>query len=66
MEQQIPQDTLREAAKSLNEAMIHDQFKSLIEELVLSSKELNLRIWLDEVYTDIGDESDKDGLDERS
>ena len=40
--QAVPQDTLTD-----------DQFKDLLAELISSSANLNVRVWLDGVYTDI-------------
>jgi hypothetical protein len=39
---QVPQDTLTD-----------DQLKDLLAELISSSASLNVRVWLDGVYTDI-------------
>lgn len=34
----------------------NDGLRSLLEHLIASSEDLNVRVWLDGVYTDIGDE----------
>ncbi len=34
-------------------AMTEDQLREFLEELISSSRDLNVRVWLDGVYTDI-------------
>jgi len=42
--------------QTVDKDMPDDQLRNLLEELISSSKDLNVRVWLDGVYTEIDDE----------
>ncbi|GEM_PF-5814207 len=42
--------------ETLDKGMTNDQLRTLLEKLISSSKDLNVRVWLDGVYTEIDDE----------
>jgi hypothetical protein len=42
--------------QTMDKDMPDDQLRNLLEELISSSKDLNVRVWLDGVYTEIDDE----------
>jgi hypothetical protein len=46
----------------LDKGMTDDQLRSLLEELILSSKDLNVRVWLDGVYTAVDKEILRDWM----
>jgi hypothetical protein len=45
--------------------MTDNRLRSLLEELISSSKDLNVRVWLDGVYTEVDDEIQRDWMNGR-
>ena len=45
--------------------MTDDKLKSLLEALISSSKDLNVRVWLDGVYTELDGENQRDWMNGR-
>jgi hypothetical protein len=49
----------------LDKGMTDDQLRNLLEELISSSKDLNVRVWLDGVYTTVDKEIRRDWMSGR-
>jgi hypothetical protein len=47
--------------QSLGKDVAEQQMRQLLTELISSSSDLNIRVWLDGVYTNVEDASPKDG-----
>jgi hypothetical protein len=53
------------SGQALDKGMTDDQLRSLLEELISSSKDLNVRVWLDGIYTEVHDEIRRDWMNGR-
>jgi DNA polymerase III sliding clamp (beta) subunit (PCNA family) len=48
--------------QEVDNGLNHNRLRTLLEELIFSSKDLNVRVWLDGVYTEIDDEARGDWM----
>jgi hypothetical protein len=51
--------------QGLEKGMTDHQLRSLLEEIIGSSKDLNVRVWLDGVYTEVDDDARRDWMNGR-
>jgi hypothetical protein len=53
------------APEALDKGMSDDQLRSLLKELMSSSRDLNLRVWVDGIYTEVEDKPRHDWMNGR-